>query len=599
MNLENLTPSEIKIFKKRKRAVALVLGGQTIYSAGKATGLAPSTVSKLLKRALETSETQPLPALTAALVPYTRIATSKPLPASGSALGFRGQFGRLLQDNPEIEVHIRKSISNADRHAPHQRHLTMAGLHEEILAMLRKKGYGLDDYPFCTASQGLESLRKCYHRCKSEILDSRFNRISRAGPKKDEVNFGFLLPGIVEFDHHKIDVESSDVMPDRARRVMRAIRIPRFWLGLAIEKSSTAILGYAYDYLRNPSQESVLHCLHMIFRGSDALDQGLLRTEEPMIPAVPADFDPRLRIIPREIRVDNAMAHYAHTVSNLIVNRFGAAIVHGLPAHPLARQLVESTFRELEAHIHTLPSTAGTGINDHRREPSKRRKRVPHLTNLTLLRIVHKLIAHHNNLPRDYLQNLSPVEYLKRSIEEGALPVQANKSWFDQSSPFIKTVRCKVHLYNGLTPHVNLLYNRYMGPSLAPSFSGRQIYVKYNLLDIRSADAYELDGTFIGRLHAPRRLLSEPLSERTLKKIKKLGLLDRFSVGDPIAEYTEHLEKGIDNPEAIREYMRIRNIKPLFDSNGTNRNPSEDQKYLADQSEYSISAIEWRPGQCQ
>ncbi|MDP0947185.1 hypothetical protein, partial [Klebsiella pneumoniae] len=89
-----------------------------------------------------------------------------------------------------------------------------------------------------------------------------------------------------------------------------------------------------------PCQESVLHCLDMIFRGSDAMDGGVLAVGEPMIPALPIDFDDHLRILPREIRLDNAWAHFATTVAELVLEKYGATMVHGLPAMPLARQLV-------------------------------------------------------------------------------------------------------------------------------------------------------------------------------------------------------------------------------------------------------------------
>lgn len=600
VDLGELSQAERKIYQQRRRAVKLVLdSGVTLRQASSTVGLSPSTISRILKRALCTLPGRHEPGLTMALLPHRQIARALPAPPDPDSVysGYRGQFQRLLADNPEIITHVDAAISGSKRHAPAQRHLTIASLHGEILELLRRKGYGVNDYPFCTSERAREPVRQLYHQRVSALADGQFEKNARRRRDAGTVPPAFYLPGILEFDHHKLDVEAADVMPDQTRRIMRAVRIPRFWLGLAVERSSTAIVGYSFDYNTQPCQESVLHCLDMVFRGSDAMDGGVLAVDEPMVPALPVDFDHHLRLLPREIRLDNAWAHFATTVAELVLEKYGATMVHGLPAMPLARQLVESIFRALERYLHELPSTVGTGINDPRREPSKARKRIPRVTNLILLQIIHKIIARHNILPKDHLNSLSPLEYLSRSIDEGAIPVLGDPAWFDYTSPFEKSQICTVKLYKGVTPHVNLLYNRYTGPGLQPSLSGEKIFVRYNMLDIRFAEAFTKDGASIGRLNAPPRLLLEPIDERTLKRTRKFVKKAHREYGDPLTEYTKDLESRLDKPGAIREYMRVRHMKAMA-VHGNEEDVSENRS-KKEQAPLSaaIDLMEWRPGE--
>lgn len=599
VDLNELTKEQRKVYQRRRRAVSLVLSGSTLRAAGSVVGLAPSTISKILTRALCSFPADPLPALTNALLPNRQIVRSIPASRDTDSLpaGYRGQFQRLLEDNPEIIDHVDRTISGSMRHAPAQRHLTITEVKDEILDLLRRKGYGISDYPFCTAEQARESVRQLYHQRISALSDGRFEKNERKRRQAGTAPWSFFLPGVVEFDHHKIDVETSDVMPDRIRQVMRAVRIPRFWLGLAIEQASTAIVGYSYDYNVQPCQESVLHCLDMIYRGSEAMDGGILAVDEPMIAALPVDFDDRLRLLPREIRLDNAWAHFANTVAELAHEKCCATTVHGFPAMPLARQLVESVFRTLERHLHTLPSTVGTGVSDPRREPSKARRRIPRVTNLLLLQIIHKLIARHNTLPKDHLNGLSPIDYLSRAMDEGAIPVVGDASWFEYGSPFLKTKICTVKLHQGVKPHVNLLYNQYTGPNLRPSLTGEKVFVRYNMLDIRFAEAFTENGESVGPLNAPRRLLREPIDERTLKRSRKFVRRAKRASGDPLAEFTKDLESRLDQPDAIREYMRLRHMRALAGQVDDEVVPEDRARKHQAPSTAAIDPMEWRPAE--
>jgi hypothetical protein len=215
-----------------------------------------------------------------------------------------------------------------------------------------------------------------------------------------------------------------------------------------------------------------------------------------------------------------------------------------------------------------------------------------------LLQIIHKLIAAHNTLPKTYLNGLSPTEYLSRSIDEGAIPVLGDPAWFEYQSPFLKTQTCRVHLYEGVTPHVNLLYNRYTGPGLKPSLSGSQVLVRYNILDIRYAEAFTMEGARLGQLSGPKRLLNEPIDERTYKRVRKFVQQAKQAYGDPLSEYTKALESRLDQPGAVREYMRLRHMKGL----AVHGDDEEVRKKLSvpDRADIAsaVDPLEWRPGAC-
>jgi hypothetical protein len=78
--------------------------------------------------------------------------------------------------------------------------------------------------------------------------------------------------------------------------------------------------------------------------------------------------------VPREIQLDNALAHLADHVQHTIADNWGARVKLGKPKTPKGRPHVESDIGKLASRLlHKLPATTGSGPNDPLRKASERR----------------------------------------------------------------------------------------------------------------------------------------------------------------------------------------------------------------------------------
>lgn len=556
VDLGSLSNEQRKTYRRRKMAVEQVLAGRTIYQAAEASGLHPTSVSKVMKRCLAIDADRQLPALSYGLIP-NRLLRSGSARSAPQGAGYRGQFARLLLKYPEISDEVDKVITEYLRGRADAPRPTATSVHQLVAGILRKRGVSDHEYPFSTVDQAKESIRKFFNRRWRHFVD---HRAQRKRTTLSPVNTSSLeVPGVVECDHHYIDAESSVVIEYDVDvlKIMRRLRLARFWLGLAIERSSTAVLGYSFDLARQPNRISVLGAMEMIERGSGAMDLGRLCEAEPSYPVLPLDFDQSLRLIPREVRLDNAWVHYSNLLRTVVVDRWGGTLCHGLPASPLTRQLVESFFRILEQHIHRLPSTSGTSVTDPRKESKRLRRRPPEVTVQSLVRILHELIRRHNLNPRMEPSGLTPIEALKRGLSLGYVSfAEPPPGRFDRSL-FERTIMRPVHLYKGLKPHINLLNTRYDGGDLLPSLKQRQINVRYDIRDVRTVNAYTLEGQSLGTLSAPKRWTLHRHSEHTRNKIYKFVRSQRRLLDDPIGKYLSSLINQSDRPDSVREIVRL------------------------------------------
>jgi len=543
-------------FLQRREAVRLVLSGNSVKSAAQATGLSPASISKVLNRCLAQNPSQQNLPLSRGLVPGVQVReTKKTIQGSNKNSGYRGYFQATLQEYPDIENALRKDIKASMSRRRDSLNVTSKSLHASFLQQLRKKGLDSNDYPFCTDDQAKESIRRWHRQVSAEIAAARSplnKRVPNAGAM-----LGHPHPlQIVEMDHHLVDAESSLHLYLEASAFQVARRVPRFWLGLAIDYQTTAIIGGAFELAGQPSQDSVLSCLGQVESGlqTDQLLANLI--ELPEEPVLPQDVDSELALLPHIVKLDNAWAHFATHVRTIVLDRWYSTLCYGVPGIPLARQVVESAFRKLEAQIHRLPSTSGTSMLDPNRETRANRRRIPVITVQALLRVILDLIKEHNFTPAESLGNLSPVEALQRRVSRGAMLHKLGCHTKTQPGLFEREITRPVKYEKPFRTYVNFAYVKYTGKDLTVSHKGQSVIIRYDIRDVRTVGAYTAEHEFIGTLYAPARWQQHPHSLRTRKRIctKKRALA---VTNDPLRAHFEALLENTESSKAPRDIVRL------------------------------------------
>jgi putative transposase len=541
VSLHHLTADRRSTYQRRYRAVALVLEGKTIEAAARLTRFSKGQVSKLMDRCLGTDSERLHPALSLGLVPDARLSEFRRNPQK-PLKGGAGAFHAYLSKHPSIVEALDQMLLGDLKNRADAQRLTPKSFHKEFIELAKRVGTRADEYPFTTHLYGREASRQYFHRRRKELDPRPKRRHFRPDAHRPRITPNEIF-NVVELDEHTIDAESAVRLDIDPQRVLKDLRVPRFMLALAVDTTSTAIVGVTFSFSKNPTEYALLRCLDSVENGSRVAVPGWL--EPSSFPAcLPQDDYQQIRALPGELRIDNALAHYSLHAHRIVCERWRSILNFGIPALPLARQIVEATFRKLEQEIHRLRSTSGTSVTDPNRESKSLRKRPPKVTLALLIAIVYQLVHTHNNKPIASFSNRTPTQYLLDSIQSGwlcrTLPphVRGQPIWDKQK-------RCTVRNYGDPHSRINLLNVMYTGSCLTSIYKGQAVIAKYDVRDVRTVDVYTLKGAYIGRLHAPRRWLHHPHTEKERISIYRDHRRMVAQSRDPIGDlYRRHMEAG-------------------------------------------------------
>lgn len=541
VSLNHLTASGFSNYRRRYRAVALVLEGKTLEIAAKQSGISKGQVSKLLDRCLGTDPERLHPALSWGLVPGARLREPRRDPRDPIKSG-AGAFQAFLSKHPSIREHLDDILLADLRNRPGAQRQTPRSFHQEFIEMAKQLGTLSDEYPFTTQFYGQETCRQYFHR-RRKVLDPRPKRqTTRPDAHRPRITPNELLH-VVELDEHTIDAESATRLEIDVQRIFRDLRVPRFMLVLAVDLVSTGIVGVAFSFSKNPTEYGLLRCLDSIENGSRVSVPRWLKSTS-IANCLPQDEHVQAYALPGELRIDNALAHHSLQAHRVVCERWGSILNFGLPALPLARQMVELTFRNIETHIHRLRSTSGTSVTDPNRESSSLKKRPPKASIELLIEMVYRVVRAHNNKPVASFGNRTPIQYLLESAESGWL--RRTRPAHLQSPPlWRKRVERTVKSYGEASGRVNLLYVMYRGDCLTSRFAGQPVIVEYDVRDVRDVDVYSTKGSYMGKLYAPRRWLKHPHSEKERISACRDNRRMVAQSGDPIGDlYKLHVQTG-------------------------------------------------------
>lgn len=549
-----LAPESRRGFLTNRRAVAKVLSGQSLKSVSETVNLSAARISQLMTRCLGGDENAP-PALSKALVPHQRLVPSSrqsALSTLAEEKGARCGFSYLLETVPGLREHLHKHIRHAVKRSQRGQNLTPRGLHAVFITHLKSQNWPMDTYPFTSASQGYESIRRFLKR------ELETHRMPRLPVRVISAN----LPPIRAFREIHIDEASVDCHGSIAvilNNQMKPHRLARISILLARDIGTGCYLAATIALTTHPNAADVLALLEQLIQPWSPMvltAPGLSYTANAGFPTAlgEAFCRPSFGII----RMDNALAHLSHTVRRMICDHLGATCNFGLPKNPKARAMVEQAFRRLNVDIHRLPSSTGTSPIDPRREPLKNQKKAPLISLDALEQTLSVLLTEQNLKPAKFLGGVSPMEQIQHQMTGHFLPLRAP----DQHpglQPFERARTVTVRKgFSADSPRINFEGCQYRGAAINDAdLLNQKVQILFDIRDIRTLRVCSLDGRALGTVMAPKTWQRFGHSVALRKRINTLVRERQLSSRDPMGEYFDYTLAHRHLPKEALTLLRI------------------------------------------
>ena len=561
-------------FRRNWRAVKMALAGHRYGDIQQATGVHPSHVTRLLKRALSGPEDEP-PPLTQALIPGTRVqplVRLQPLSRIDEPRGAKCAFQYLLETVPELkeklEVILKASLSNSGD----GENVTPASFHESFKLFLEHAGHPTDCYPYTEDSLGYESARQYMHRRLDEL---QVERIAKKQPKRIIMPHErpFEIGREIQLDEQTYDDESSVYLELSGNLIPQ--RVARFAVVLVADADTSCILSFRLAFTQHCSQYDVLSAMEMATLYTAPAELQTPGIYVPPGPCFPNQLgEDYARIAFNTVALDNALAHCADSVEAYVCDHHQGTSSLGLPATPKPRHVIEQAFRLLSQHAKRHKSTSGSHPKDPLRESARQKKRPPVVTVFELEEAIYAVLAKHNTTPLPHLMSNTPLQLYEQMMHERPLRLLPETGLM-RRSPFelTKVVPVKWLQHEERAPHINFYHCRYKGPCLS-RLANKKVTVVFDYRDIRQLQVLDASGRLVGSVRAPTTWQTFPHGVKTRQYIVKLCRIEKRRMKDPLTEYfwlqiqRRNSKKGtLEMLRLYREYTGI--IRPRLESDNT------------------------------
>jgi hypothetical protein len=561
-------------FQSRLELMTAVLElGISPEEASQQFGISKRHIYYLLERSLAASPEE-APPLAFGLLPYRHRTAYRRKKNARDTKGLSGALAQLFDTHPHVKQHLDELVRRGISKGRDAINLSPGALHKSFLNFLRAEGFEDDEYPFNTEEQARESIRQYWHERSREFHAERALKKNYASAVDRSRSSGVLLPmEHLQIDEHLLDAKLrlSITHPGGWQSV---IELPRFWLVGVADVSSTAWVGYAFGYVRQISQESILEALSTVNARWQPKALKTPNLRYPVGAGLPAGLmADYVDVAPLLISMDNAWTHHSNAVRRAVHERWHAGIEYGRPAQPTARSLIENLFGRLETSVHRLPDTTGSYPKDPKR---KRSHRLPTIPVEHFEELIDVTIASYNGTPRGDLGGKSPLGVLDDArsgigvFRRLASADRCRKSFHERQF----RIRVQGNLERGIRSNVNLFYARYKGPALdrTPSLIGRHVLAYCDIRDARTLRLETLEGVQLGDVQVSGRWAAYAHSLSMRCQMVRFAKRQRISSADPLQEYLDHLTQNADKPPVALELLK------LYKAAGHQLQPSSDQE---------------------
>lgn len=558
-----------EVFRMRKMAVDLYIDGARMTEIEGITKIARQNILRLVERCCSQTDTGSYYGYTA-LFPYNVLASNKDSKS--------GLFQKLLQKYPEAEEYL-KGCYFGDKKYTTERVMNKKTLHEKFLAKLIDLGAETYEYPFNTKKRGYQSLCLYVDKLASQNINEASNRLLKDEQQKitsTGIGTRFTYPSIspfsvVQVDGHRIDIEYYVEIENIDGTISKSVAI-RPWLFAVIDVSTRCILGYSVTQSENYSQYDVI----------DAIQDAMLPRKKKTFFRIKSTYPdnggfhslayPQLSYsMVDTIQLDNAKSHLARNTVNRLTERLGITLNFGSVATPEARGIVERFFGTLETRgFHRLPMTTGSNPRDPKRRDAEKQCIKYDMTYDDTCEILELIIAEYNDTPHSSLQNLTPLECMRRRVfDSGMMPVIATgrlRSSIDNLH-YISDTRVVRGGKTGKRAYVNYNGAVYRNETLAVTndYVGQKIYLEIDPHDISSIDAYTSDGIYLGELHACGEFGAKSHSLKTrkeaLKSARERGYETNSPFSSPISVFEQELVSRARKGKSRRSATKVDQVR--------------------------------------
>ncbi len=605
--LDTLTEQQRRQYFQRFQIVKAVLRGTTTKSVAITFSLSQSYIYDLLRRALASQPDQ-RPALRNGLVPHRRVRPyTRRKPIDDTSQGASGAFTHLQQEAADVFSALDDQIRRSVLGMRHAEHVTHKSLHASLIRRLQDAGWPEARYPFTNASYAAESFRRwSVARHRHHQLQSCRRKTSGARGRH-----GVLSPAVtapfreIQIDAWRIDAHFGLTLMHDTGYIER-LEIARFWLLVAIESTTTAVVAYRHGFNAQVTQDDLLDLLGAICQRWQPMTLTRPGLAYPSGAGLPSGLmDEAAYAAPTIISLDNAWAHHANRVRRFVVEEMGSIFNCGRPRQPTARRIVETLFKRMGVAVHRLPNTTGRLPHDPRRQKNAKHRSGRDVSVEDCRELLEVVICDYNAAkPRADLRGASPLEQLRRACDARYLIRPLGPAARREGCAFMATRRVTVRVSQslGVKPWINLFYQRYRGECLAQHDVPRQVEVRYDTRDVRFLDVYTLDGRRVGPIEVQGTWRAFKHDERFRTQVCRDAAQKKRRAADPIGQYLDQLLKSPPHPARALEIHRLReSILSCGDDEPEDTHPiatavsSSSQAGAEAPSKKHLQRLRWRP----
>jgi hypothetical protein len=249
---------------------------------------------------------------------------------------------------------------------------------------------------------------------------------------------------------------------------------------------------------------------------------------------------------PDTISLDNALAHHADRIRDVVLKRLNATVVLGLPGEPRTRSEIEQLFNTLtHRDVQHLVGGVRPNMSDRERARAIKAAEEGGMTIDQMEEYLDVVICNYNAHPSSAHYGKSPLQVLREEPEHTLIRADASTSAGWRSLLKIElTVPIKGG--KGHAPHINYLKADYSNDVLrtADFLIGKEAVITIDLTDLRTVEAKVLGGITLGTLFAKGHWASFLHDER-LRKLLNREIEDGYF----------HWEEGKDPEEIVEEFL--------------------------------------------